>query len=306
MTVPTSLAGAQIAQISISSNHAVALVTKVLEASKPTIAGTAAPGQTLTATPGTFSGTPTGVTGQWRADGADIAGATSPTFTVTTAQAGKRITFASTAAQGSAAPVVSVSAPTAIVAADSATSISPTAGTYGRGGGATIRVTNAAGLPVTGTVTVSGAGAPQTVNVSGGSATIALGASLPTGSHTLTATYSGSTALKPSSSAAGYGVAKGKTKRPAFKVSKAATSKKKGKATVTVSAPSGLAKASGKVTVTIKGKSNKTIKTTLSGGKKSITLPKLKKGTYKVTVSYAGDKNYVAQKSSTIKVKVKK
>ena len=59
--------------------------------------------------------------------------------------------------------------------------------------------------------------------------------------------------------------------------------------------------ATGKVTVK-KGK--KTLKSaTLKGGKASVTLPKLKKGTYKLTIAYAGDAEHLAgTKTFTIKV----
>jgi hypothetical protein len=306
LTPPSSLTGAEIVQISTSSQHAVALVTKVREVTKPTIAGASAPGQTLTATPATFSASPTSVTGQWRADGVDIAGATAPTLDVTAARAGQRITYVSKAVKGSSETFESVSAPTAPFTVAATTAISAAGSTYGKGGIATVTVSNGAGLPVSGTVTLTGAGAPQTAAVTGGRATFSLASTASAGSYTLTASYSGSTQLSSSAAAARYSIAKAKTKRPAFRASKAPTSKKKGKATVTVSTGSGLAKATGKVTITLKGKSKKTIKTTLAGGKKSISLPKLKKGTYKVTVSYAGDKNYAAQKSSTYKLKIKK
>lgn len=305
LTPPGSLSGADIAQISIGGEHAIVLVTKVLEVTKPTVSGTAAPGQTLTATPATFSGGPTAVTGQWRADGADISGATSPTLALGPAQAGKRISFASKATKGSAS-ATSVSDQTAVVAVDSTTSVSAAPSAYGNGGQATVTVSNGAGQPVSGTVTLSGAGGAQTAAVVGGKATFTLAKGLTPGAYALSASYSGGGAVKASSGSGSYSVAKGKTKRPAFKANKAPTSKKKGKATITVASNSGLAKATGKVTITLKGKSKKTIKTTLSGGKKSISLPKLKKGTYKVTVSYAGDKNYGAQKSSTFKLKIKK
>jgi alpha-tubulin suppressor-like RCC1 family protein len=304
---PAGLTGDDVQQISLGGGMtALAVVTDVLPATKAAVSGTPTVGQTLTATPATFSGDPDSVASAWLADGAPIAGAADSTLTLTNALAGKRISVASTATKVGEDDVVSTSDATSAVTADSATSVTATPGSYGGGGTATVTVSNAAGQPVTGTVTLSGAGAPQAASVAGGTATFALPRTIAPGGYTLTASYSGSSVLKPSASAAGYGVAKAKTKRPAFKASKAPTSKKKGKATVTVSTGSGLAKATGKVTVTIKGKSSKTIKTTLSGGKRSISLPKLKKGTYKVTVSYAGDRNYAAQKSSTYKLKIKK
>lgn len=308
-TIPSSLTGADVTAISAHSNHVVVLVTKVLPVAKPTIAGTPTVGQTLTATPAAFSGAPTSVTGQWLAGGVAITDATATTLTLTSALVGKAITYASSAVKGSAAPVIETSAPTAAVQpgiAPSATSINAPAKAYGSTGTATVVVSNTAGRPVTGSVTLSGAGATQTKSVSGGKATFSLPKTLTPRTYTLTAKYNGNAQLTVSSRTAKYTVAKGKTKTPGFKANTMPTSKKPGKATVTVTAPSGLAKASGKVTVTLKGKTKKTIKATLSGGKKTITLPKLKKGTYKVTVSYAGDSRYVSAKSKTYSLKIKK
>ncbi len=63
----------------------------------PTITGTAKVGELLTGTAGTWSPTPTSVTYQWLADGAEIAGATSSTFTPGAAQLGAVITLRVTA-----------------------------------------------------------------------------------------------------------------------------------------------------------------------------------------------------------------
>jgi hypothetical protein len=316
-TVPEAVDGQQIADIVGSENTFGAIVsaplTDLAVTNAPTVAGTPQVGSTLTGTPASFTGSPDAVVNQWLAGDQPIAGATGNTLALTSAHLGKLITFRSTATRGDVTPVVSTSTAVGpVVAAPevpkvaSTTAVSSPASTYGSAGSATVTVGNAGGRPVTGTVTLTGAGAPQTAALTGGAATFALDKALAAGSYTLTATYSGSADLNPSTGSAGHAVAQAKTRRPAVKVSKKPTSKKKGKATITVASNSGLAKATGKVTITLKGKSKKTIKTTLSGGKRSITLPKLKKGTYKVTVSYAGDKNYVGQKSSTLKLKIKK
>ena len=317
-TLPANLVTSDIASLSFGGSHALALVTQapsedVVATAKPTITGTAAVGQTLTGTPATFSGSPDSVTNQWLAGGVAIAGQTGSTLTITAAQAGKAITFSSTATKGSATPVVSTSDPTATVPGGAPTTsastvtISAGASAYGRATTATVTVGNSAGKPVAGTVTLSGAGVPQSATLAGGSATFNLGNALAPGSYTLTATYSGSADLNPSSSAGVLSIGKGATKRPTFKANKASTSKKKGKATVTVARSSGPANASGKVTVTLKnGKTTKKISATLKSGKRSITLPKLKKGTWKVQITYGGDKNYAPQKSSTFKLKIKK
>lgn len=228
-TVPAEITSGDVASLSFGGKYVVAVVTKMLEATKATVSGTPTIGQTLTGTPATFSGAPDATSSQWLADGVAIAGATGNTLALTAAHAGKRITFATTATKAGVDPFVSTSVQSG---------------------------------PVT---------APQ-------------GPSQP----------------QPRPQAL-------VSSKPTFRVNKAPTSKKTGKATVAVGTVSGRAKATGKATVTIKkGKTTKKISVTLSGGKKSISLPKLKKGTWKVQVSYNGDKNYVAQKSKTINLKIKK
>ncbi|WP_456695992.1 Ig-like domain repeat protein [Aeromicrobium sp. P5_D10] len=310
-TAPAQLAGSQVKQLKMGDlSYAIAITTGVKVGTTAKITGAPKVGQTLTATPATFSGTPDSVTGQWLAGGVEIEGATGTTLELTSAHLGKAITYASTATKGAAAPLISISTPTAAVTPNviaSSTVLSAPSRAYGSTGTATVTVTNAGGLPVTGTVTVSGAGATQTKAVVGGKASFSLAKTLAPKAYTLTARYNGSAQLSPSARAIKYTVVKGKVRSVSYKTTKTPTSKKKGKATVTVTAPSGLAKATGKVTVTLKkGSSKKTIKATLSGGKKSITLPKLKKGTWKVTVSYAGDSRYTSAKSKTYTLKVKK
>lgn len=80
----------------------------------------------------------------------------------------------------------------------------------------------------------------------------------------------------------------------------------KKKATITVTVKPGTkVAATGKVKVTVsKGKKKVTKNLTLKSGKASFVAKKLKKGKYKVSAVYAGDKNVKGSKSST-SVKVK-
>lgn len=94
--------------------------------------------------------------------------------------------------------------------------------------------------------------------------------------------------------------------KPVVKITKKSTAKKAGKATITVKPSAGGAQPTGKITITIKGKTTKKITTTLSGGKKSVKLPKLKKGTWKVTAAYSGDARYLPSNSKVVSLKVKK
>ncbi len=102
-------------------------------------------------------------------------------------------------------------------------------------------------------------------------------------------------------------VIKAKAGKIAGKASKVPTSKKPGKYTVTITAATGKAAATGKVTVKLKkGKKSKTLTGTVKNGVVTITLPKLAKGTWKVTITWAGDANYLAapaQAGTSIKVK---
>ena len=65
--------------------------------SLPTISGLAEVGQTLTASPGSWSPAPTGFAYQWRRDGVDIAGANSATYTVEADDEGQAVTVSATA-----------------------------------------------------------------------------------------------------------------------------------------------------------------------------------------------------------------
>lgn len=85
-----------------------------LAAATPTIAGKAAVGSTLTASPGTWT-SGTVFTYQWSAGGDAIPRATSTTFTVTSAQEGKRITVRVTGRLPGYAEASSTSAVTAAV-----------------------------------------------------------------------------------------------------------------------------------------------------------------------------------------------
>jgi hypothetical protein len=112
---PVAVQGRAVAQVSVGSSHVGMIVTRMLRAEAPRVSGTARVGSTLTGRPGTFSGAPDGVTGQWRADGVPISGATGASLKVTTALVGKRISYSSTAVKAGEASVTSTSAPTSAV-----------------------------------------------------------------------------------------------------------------------------------------------------------------------------------------------
>ncbi|GAA4758440.1 hypothetical protein GCM10023350_50250 [Nocardioides endophyticus] len=97
-TIPAALTGQPVSAIAVSNGHAAAVITSFRDLTKPTIAGKPEVGQTLTATPATFSLTPDApATGQWYAGSDAIAGQTSTTLAVAAAQVGKAISYRTTA-----------------------------------------------------------------------------------------------------------------------------------------------------------------------------------------------------------------
>jgi thiol-disulfide isomerase/thioredoxin len=109
----------------------------------------------------------------------------------------------------------------------------------------------------------------------------------------------------PDPGGGGTTVAKIKVRKLSGSVTKAPTSKRRGKLRVKVTEPSGTAKATGKVKVALKkGSKRKTLTGTLKNGVVTVSVPKLAKGKWKVTISWPGDGTYLpASWSGTIKVK---
>jgi hypothetical protein len=88
-------------------------------------------------------------------------------------------------------------------------------------------------------------------------------------------------------------------------LAKAPTSKKGGKYKVTITTPKGASAASGKVTVKLKkGKTTKTVTGKLARGVVTVSLPKLARGTWKVTISWPGDAHYLTVKVTGPSIKV--
>jgi hypothetical protein len=100
-------------------------------------------------------------------------------------------------------------------------------------------------------------------------------------------------------------VTKVKASKVAGAVAKAPTRKAAGRYKVTITTPKGRAKASGKVTLKLKkGKTTKTITGTLKDGTVTVKVPKLARGTWKVTLSWAGDSTYLAGSAAGASIKV--
>lgn len=187
--------------------------------------------------------------------------------------------------------------------ASTTTLSAPTKLTYGRTGTATVTVR--ASRALTGSIQLlDGTRVLGTRPVGAGRVSFTLPKNLTVGAHRLSARFvSGNVPVVRSSSSAvrTLSIAKVAT-RTALKVTKKPTRKKAGKARVTVS---GTPKAKGRVTLVIKGKGiKKTVRATVRNGKVVVTLPKLKKkGTYKVTATFAATSTHSGSKK-TVKVKV--
>ena len=189
--------------------------------------------------------------------------------------------------------------------ASTTTLSAPAKVTYGRTGTATATVK--ASKALSGSIQLlDGTKVIGTRPVGAGTASFALPKNLTVGTHRLSARFvSGNAPVVKSSSSAARTLSIAKvTTKTAVKVTKKPTRKKAGKATVTVS---GTPKAKGKVTLVIKGKGiKKTVRGTVKNGKVVVKLPKLKKkGTYKVTATFAATGTHKGSKK-TVKVKVTK
>ena len=202
-----------------------------------------------------------------------------------------------------------VSQDPAQIGASTAVANAPTAkaaGTY------TITVNTPSGLAAaTGSVTVTFKDGSVTKTVTGtlsnGTVTVATPRLTP-GTWTTTVAWSGNATYPAASwTGASITVAKIGANKVLGSVTKAPTSKKAGKYKVTIDGPSGLTKATGKVTLKFaKGKTTKTVTGNLKGGDVTVSVPKLAKGSWKVTISWPGDSNYLSAKKSEKAIRVKK
>lgn len=144
--------------------------------------------------------------------------------------------------------------------------------------------------------------------------TLTLPATMSVGNHRLTVTYSGSAIAAPSTESTALTITKAKAKVSAtgkkrispkaravysVKVTSPTTKKVTGKVTVTLRKIS----TSGKKKVSAKKSASKTVKLR-SNARTKVTLPKVKRGTYQVTVSYGGSST-VAQGTLTKKLTVR-
>lgn len=167
--------------------------------------------------------------------------------------------------------------------------------TYGADASATVSVSSADGN--TGSVTLSnGTTTVGTADLAAGTATFALG-KLGAGSYPLTASYAGTDAVDAGTGTTTLVVAKAGTTAK-VKVTKKPKPKKAGRATVTVTSPSGAVAGATKVVLKdAKGKAVKGVKAgKVKNGKATVKLPKLAKGKYTLVVTFQGGANLVNSK----------
>ncbi len=179
--------------------------------------------------------------------------------------------------------------------------------TFGAAAKATATVKTKGGEDVTGgRVQLSGHGATQIAQVTNGKVTFDLPKGTAVGTHTLIAEYSGRGVNLASTSTTRLKVAKAKASAKVAVTTKP-TSKKTGAGALTIQGAADVVAPSGTASVRFtKGKSTKTVTVTLADGQAAVKIPKLKKGTWKVTVKYNGDAQYNSfgyTKTGSIKVK---
>ena len=216
-SVPASLTGKPVSAVAVGPNHAAVVVTAFRDLTKPTISGTPTVGQTLTATPATFSLVPDApATGQWYAGNDPIAGKTSTTLIVDATQVGKPISYRTTAtrdgdtvtsASAPVGPVTSASAPVGPVTKASS-KVSGKAKVSGKTTKVakkvtlTITVTSAQGISPAGQVTVTLKGATKkkvTATVGANGKATATLRNVKRGKYTAKVTYAGNSNVSGSS-----------------------------------------------------------------------------------------------------------
>ncbi|TPW72774.1 S8 family serine peptidase [Schumannella sp. 10F1B-5-1] len=169
----------------------------------PTITGTPVVGSKLTADPGAWDVDGLEFAYQWQKDGADIAGATTATYTPKKADAGAALTVVVTATKADLPPGTATSAPVTVLAKSSTkVDLSSWSAFSWSQVKATVKVTGAAGGTVQLKVDGKAVGAPLAVGPNGKVATKL--PKLSRGIHKITAAYSGSDGVAPSTSPVAY------------------------------------------------------------------------------------------------------
>lgn len=185
--------------------------------------------------------------------------------------------------------------------------VAPASTTYGKASKVTVRVSGSGGTP-TGTVRVTdGKVLVGTATLSSGRATVALSSKLAVGRHNLTVTYSGDKAFASSTDTGTLTVTKTTSKTSVAVSPKSPTHSQRAVVTARVSTVQPTGTVTIKVTHSVKGKTKSVVSKRVvltKQGVATLKLPKLAKGTYKVSVSYGGSTTAKASSASkTISVR---
>jgi len=177
---------------------------------------------------------------------------------------------------------------------------------YGKAATVKVTVKHSDDSAPSGPVRLTGVGAARTATIKAGTASFALPKTVKVGTYKLTASYNGPGGAT-SSSAYTLKVRKGSTKHPTIKFATKPTVSRRGQVTITVGRAGGLVAPSGKTVLAMtKGKTKITINPTLrGGGVRSVALPKLAKGTWRVRVKFNGNGTYKASRSKAYHVTVR-
>jgi len=261
---------------------------------QPTISGAVVVGETLTAAPGTWAPKPSKLTYSWLRDGQPIANASGTTYMVSPDDVGFSLSVRTSPSTGVFAPIISDSLETPVVQQGPAVTLTgvPPSTTYGVG--ATVTVTVASdGDPVDGTVELRrGNTVLASGEAIGGSVDLEVpGNAWTAGTNLVRAAFLG-TETQPATSTPGQTVAVAKaTSSGTLALPTSISKSKRAALTVTISVVGDLAPTG---TLKVYDGSKKILTSSLvagDNGAKVLTLPKLKKGSHKIKVSYAGNAN---------------
>ncbi len=276
------------------------------------ISGSASIGSVLTAS---VSGSlPAGASTayQWLRGGAPITGATSRTYTVTSADHGKVLAVRVTASAPGHEPASATSSATGLVAkVASSVTLTRSSAAQVFGSSKTVTLTATVAVPAgaaQGEVTFrSGKTVLGAATVKAGKATLKVKPTFKVATHRVIAEFVSSDAAVAGSTskAVTLKVTKTKAKVTAKLAKKSVRVGTKGKVTVTIKA-TGVAKPTGKVVVYDGKKKIRTVTVKAKhGGKVTITLPKLKKGTHKIKVTYNGSTEVAKKTSKVVDLRVR-
>jgi len=192
--------------------------------------------------------------------------------------------------------------------------VAPSTVTFGKSVKVVVRVSGSGGTP-TGTVRVTdGKTLVGSAKLLGGKATVTVASGLTVGSHTLTVTYSGDTAFAASSDTVKVTVTKASSATTVKVTPKNPTHAQRATVTATVKTVQPTGSVTVKVTHAVKKtvvKHGKKVTTTVTttavsmkvalskNGTATVRLPKLAKGTYRLTVTYGGSATATSSKATT-------